>query len=283
MMTSHKIQPSRAQLGGSPLHQFSRLTWRGRRIWWVGGTVLAVLGAVIGLVLSQGSGLLLVTTFPKADRLITNERAYFSPHSPGVRLSNDWIVTSGSLFSHDGVGWTGVPDDVAPNDASSTGTDSAVFRLVTRHADFINVTVSFQLRVVRLVSTKRTPAVPYDGVHVFLRYQNPAHLYVVSVYRRDGLVAVKEKIPGGPVNGGSYYTLGETRHHTPMHEWVPVSVSIVTIARNSVRIELTINSHRVMTVTDTHHPMPPIIAGGRVGLRGDNCEFYFRDFTVSSA
>jgi hypothetical protein len=243
---------------------------------------LGLFAVALGILLTWGSGPLLVTSFPQARKLITNERAYFSPHSPGVHLSRAWLVTSGSLFSDSGAGWTGVPDDVPPNKISSNGTDSAVFRAVTRRADFTDVTVSFQLKVAGLVSTQRTPAVPYDGVHVFLRYQNPQHLYVVSVYRRDGIVAIKEKLPGGSANGGSYYTLAEARHQMPLHAWVPVSVTIETEGR-AVQIQLDIGAHQVLSLANRDTPVLPILGPGRVGLRGDNCEFYFRNFTVSPA
>jgi hypothetical protein len=260
------------------------LARRGKMSWWVGGLIpLGVLGLVAGLLLSHSAPPLLVATFPGGHRLITNERAYYDPRAPGVRISRSWMVTSGSLFSADGAGWTGVPDDISPNALSSNGNDSAVFRVVTRRADFANVSVSFQLRVAGLVSTPRTPAESYDGVHVFLRYQNQRELYVVSVYRRDGVVAIKEKIPGGPVNGGTYYTLSETRASLPLHKWVPVSVSIVTAGSQTVRLKLSINGHEVLASTSSRGRVDPILAPGRIGLRGDNCQFFFRDFTVTPA
>jgi len=193
------------------------------------------------------------------------------------------MVTSGSLFSADGAGWSGVPDDINPNALSSNGSDSAVFRAITRRADFADVSVSFRLRVAGLVSTARTPATSYDGVHVFLRYQNQRDLYVVSVYRRDGVVAIKEKIPGGPANGGTYYTLAEARARLPLHRWFAVSVSIETAASKTVRITLSINGRKVLTNVSSRSSADPILAAGRVGLRGDNCQFYFRDFTVTPA
>ena len=170
-----------------------------------------------------------------------------------------------------------------PNVNSSDGTDSAVFRVITRRADFTNVTVSFELRVLKLVSTKRTPATAYDGVHVFLRYQNPQQLYAVSVYRRDGIIGVKQKNPGGPANGGTYSTLAQTPYEIPLRVWVPIRVTIVTLVSGSVRINLDINGHQELIATVPPSRIAPILAAGRVGLRGDNCEFFFRDFTVSPA
>ena len=284
-MTSSKF-PVEAALGAlSALHGVNVVS-RNRLIWWTGA--LAVLGATGlltgGLILSSGSpAILLSVTFPHGKKLITNERAYYDPHAAGARLSPVWMVTSGSLFSDDGSGWTGIPDGVSPNVTSSNGTDSAVFRVVTRRSDFDDVSVAFQLWIAGLVTTPRTPAQSYDGVHVFLRYQNQTHLYVVSVYRRDGVVAVKEKIPGGPVNGGTYFTLGEARYRMPLKRWVSVNVSIVTLANDEVHIELFINGDKVLSAISTRSRAAPILAAGRVGLRGDNCQFFFRDFTVSSA
>lgn len=259
------------------------LVRRRKKAWWLAGLVLGVAGLVAGLLLSRSAPPLLTASFPGGLRLVTNERAYYDPHAPGVRVSPVWMATSGSLFSDDGAGWTGVPDDINPNALSSNGNDSAVFRVVTRRADFADVNVNFQLRVAGLVSTTRTPATSYDGVHVFLRYQNQRELYVVSVYRRDGVMAIKEKIPGGPANGGTYYTLAETRARLPLHRWAAVSVSIVTAGNKTVRIALSINRREVLSTMSSGRGPGPILAAGRVGLRGDNCQFFFRDFTVTPA
>src|SRR6185369_17667421 len=42
--------------------------------------------------------------------LITNDYAYRHPEDPLAKRSNNWEMTSGSLFAQDHVGWTGVPD-----------------------------------------------------------------------------------------------------------------------------------------------------------------------------
>lgn len=280
-------QPTRLAHRHSPgsglLARLQPARWRRATRWAMAATALALAGLIAGLLLASGPAVLLVTRFPQGVRLITNERAYYDPHLAGVRVSPVWVVTSGSLFGAHGAGWTGVPDDVNPNVSSSNGTDSAVFRVVTRRSNFDDVSVSFELRVAGFTTTQRTPATPYDGVHVFLRYRNQRYLYVVSVYRRDGIVAAKEKVPGGPANGGTYYTLAETPYRIPMDKWVPVDVSIVTVAHNSVRIDLSINAHKVLSAMSTPERVAPILAAGRVGLRGDNCQFYFRDFTIRSA
>src|SRR5262249_6964749 len=76
--------------------------------------------------------------------LVTNEYAYWNPGS-GVD-SPRWELTSGTLFSRGGRGWTGIPDaGCDPNVGSSNCTDSAVFRLTSKRYDFCDVTVSFGL------------------------------------------------------------------------------------------------------------------------------------------
>ncbi len=283
-MTSPRDNEQRVRVALPSWSPPPALARRGKVAWWVAGLIsLTVAGLVAGFLLSRGGPPLLAASFPGGQRLVTNERAYYDPHAPGVRKSPVWMVTSGSLFSAGGAGWTGVPDDINPNALSTNGNDSAVFRVVTRRADFADVRVNFQLRVAGLVSTARTPATSYDGVHVFLRYQNQRELYVVSVYRPDGVLAIKEKIPGGPANGGTYYTLAEARARVPLGRWVPVSVSIVTAGNRAVRIGLSISGRKVLSSTSSRGRVDPILAAGRVGLRGDNCQFFFRDFTVTPA
>ena len=60
----------------------------------------------------------------------TNTRTGTRP-DPTQSISPTWEMTSGSLFASR-VGWTGTPDDVAPNVGSTNGTNSAVFRLTTK-------------------------------------------------------------------------------------------------------------------------------------------------------
>src|SRR4029079_8521338 len=123
--------------------------------------------------------------FAYPDGLITNEFAHWNPTNPSAIHSPVWDMTSGSEFGSSGAGWTGVPDDVGPNATSSNGTNSAVFRLVTKQSNFGDVSVSFLLRNQGLTTTPSTPAVDWDGVHIFLRYQSEESLYYASINRRD--------------------------------------------------------------------------------------------------
>ena len=209
--------------------------------------------------------------------LITNEYAHWNP-GLGVE-SPDWEMTSGSLFAG---GWTGVPDDCAPNRLSSDCTNSAVFRLNTRRFDFGAVRVDAQLRGNAWASTSTTPAEAWDGVHLWLRYRSEESLYYASVARRDGAVVVKKKCPGGPSNGGTYYTLrSRSGVPLPLGEWRAVGASIDTAGDGSVVIDVFRDGARVLSAVDTGTGCAPILEPGAVGVRGDNLDFNVRDFTVT--
>jgi hypothetical protein len=226
---------------------------------------------------------LFAATFPTATQLITNEYAYRNPTRPDAVSSPDWIVTSGSLFGRDGTGWTGPIDRITPGPASDPHTDSAVFRLITRRDDFADVHVQFRLSIVEVTTTSQTPRMNWDGVHIWVRYQNETSSYAVSVARRDGIVLIKKKCAGGPTNGGRYYTLSHevTGHPIPLNQWRYVGATVTDLANGGVRITMLINGHFVVGATDRGTGCAPIRAAGAVGIRGDNTEFSFAAFTVS--
>jgi hypothetical protein len=224
---------------------------------------------------------LFAPVFASGTELVANDYADFNPQNPAAVQSKQWLVTSGSLFAHNRAGWTGVPDSVVPNATSSNGTGSATFRAVTRRRNFGSVAVVFNLLNQRTVTTPRTPARNWDGVHVLLHYQSPYSFYVVSVNRRDGLVLVKKKVPGGPSNGGTYYTIGTPAHFRPRPgRWQHVVVTIKASPRRSVTITATINRRRLLDVTDRGGSGPVLARAGAIGLRGDNTEFEFAHFQV---
>lgn len=247
---------------------------------------VAVLGGVVlGLLLAVlpggvGGRPLFVARFARAG-LVTNEYAYYNHASPLSVRSPDWVATSGSLFSRDGGGWTGVPDGQAPDPRSLAATDSAVFRLRTRRADFGNVAVSFKLRIDRVLTTQRTPAQDYDGVHVWLRYQNPNWLYFASVSRRDGRIVIGKKLP--TASGGRYADIVRVPDHPfPLNRWVSIRVSI-TSHGTTVVIRVLLDGRLVASAVDDGSHGPPILRPGHVGLRGDNTQFRFKNFEISSA
>jgi hypothetical protein len=193
-------------------------------------------------------------------------------------------MTSGSLFARDGAGWSGIPDRRRPGLDSRAATDSAVFRLVT-HRAFDNVAVSFRWRLLALVTTPQTPARAWDGVHLWLRYRNPSWLYYVSVARRDGEIVIGKKLPGGPVNGGRYIQLISPRRHPWIRgRWQKARATIATGTDGTVTIRLLAGNRLIARAVDRGDGVSgaPITEPGRIGIRGDNANFEFRDLEVRS-
>ena len=221
----------------------------------------------------------LYDSFSRPNGLITNEYAFWNPSAPDRIDDPTWEMNSGSLFAQDGAANTGVPDDRDPNATSSTGTNSAIFRALTKRRDWINTSVSMRLRHEGFVSTSSTPAVAWDGVHVMLRYASEESLYYTSVNRRDGTTQIKKKVPGGVSNGGTYYTLASGRFAFQVGVWQDVQAKITNQLDGSVLIQLWANGNLVVSATDAGVG-GAVIRSGQVGIRGDNSRFSFDDFTV---
>ena len=216
--------------------------------------------------------------------LITSEFAYWNATDATAKKSSSWELTSGSLFAKDGAAWTGVPDSGhAPDNLSSNYTGSGIFRLTTKRADFGDVKVSFDLNLHKLSVGDATPEVAWDGVHIFLRYQSQYHLYYASINRRDDTVVIKKKVPGGPSNGGTYYDLSTfNKYKVPYDKWQKISATIKNETNGSVSIELFANGKSVAKAEDTGKGGAPITAPGKVGIRADNSDLQFKNFTVNS-
>lgn len=219
-------------------------------------------------------------TPPPTVGVVTSELAYWDRTHPSARHSPDWDMTSGTLLSArtpaGWVFWTGPPDTVAP----PKGTNSAVFRLTSRRADFGDVTVSVTVTVGRLLAG----GTPWDGIHLFLRYQGEASLYYASIARRDGAVVVKKKCPGGPSNGGTYYTLGSAGGH-PIAYRAPVAygATIHTGAGGAVTVTVARGGRTALTAVDRGQGCAPITKPGAVGIRGDNADFTFTNYQARAA
>ena len=249
---------------------------------WAG--LLLVVAAIVATVIVMRLQPLMADGFDQPDGLITNEFAYFNRGNPAAVVSPTWIVTSGSLFAHNGFAWTGVPDIGLTGPKSATATNSSVFRVVTRRTDFQNVTVSFSLLIQRFVAGPGGQAPGWQGVHVFLRYQNPSLLYVISVDRRDGVIVMKKKVPGGPVDGGTYYTLATINSTPVVGRWEQIRASAVNNNEGGVQLRLWLDGRlQLMDIDNGVGDVPPITQPGRVGLRGDYTEFEFGNFTVNRA
>ncbi|MFI7547860.1 hypothetical protein [Actinoplanes sp. NPDC049599] len=223
-------------------------------------------------------------TFPTTNGLITNEYAYWSPNDPRSVGSKIWDMTSGSLFAYHGNGYSGVPDDRPTDPKSRAGTRSAIFRLTTHDSSFGDVSVQTKLKVRRLSSTRSTPRVSWDGVHLFLRYKSQYHLYYASAARRDGKVVIKKKCPGGRTNKGTYYELTAEKPGYPIMygSWQTASATVRDNPDGSVAITLTVGGRLAAKATDRGVGCAPITGAGAIGIRGDNAEFEFTGLRVSS-
>ncbi len=212
------------------------------------------------------------------DRLVTNEFAHWNGNDPRRVASPVWQMTSGSLFVRGGVGYSGVPDTHAVDPRSEQGTNSAVFRLSSVERDFRDVSVTARLRLLRFTNTGSHE---WDGVHVWLRYHSEERLYVASVARRDGTVAVKRKDPGGPSNGGTYRTLGQQPHVLTLNQWHTVLVSIRNLDAKRVAVTMTLDDRPALTVIDTGRQGKPLTTAGAIGIRADNAEFELADIRAT--
>lgn len=212
---------------------------------------------------------LFADSFDGPDRLITDDFSHWNPSNPKAILSRDWEMTSGSLYSKGGEAWT----------------ESSVFRLNTVRHDFGDVGLSLDVVDRRLFTTSSTPAVAWDGIHLWLRYQSEYSLYAVSFNRRDGHVVVKKKCPGGSENGGTYYELGQGEvagFPIPFGAAQQVSASVRNLAGGAVAIALSRNGAPLLSVTDSGLGCAPIVSPGAIGVRGDNAEFSFDDLAVTA-
>jgi hypothetical protein len=248
---------------------------------------LAALLAVVPATPASASTTFVSDTFSRSDGLVTNAYAYSSATSRTAVHDGRWQMTSGSLLARSGTGWTGVPDAGAPGATSSPYNGSAVFRMRSHRTDIRDAAVDFRLRTDRFVSTSRTPAQQWDGVHVWLRYRSETDLYVVSVNRRNDTIQVKRKVPGGTTNGGTYVSLGDSEPFpTPLGRWQSWSVSARNAADGSVVLEAKVDGRLVLRQVDSGVRLPdgrtaaPLRYSGRVGIRGDNTEFRLDDLAI---
>ena len=181
-------------------------------------------------------------------------------------MAGDWMATSGNMTRSRGAACS----------------RSSVLRVVTKRKDFRDFELNLKLRNKGLGETDRTPAVDWDGVHVFLRYQSQFHLYYATLNRRDNTVVIKKKVPGGPSNNGTYYDLSpKVPYRVPYDNWQKFTVRVAD-TRGGVSIELLADGQPLVSaIDDGRLGGAPITRPGRVGVRGDNCDFEVDDFSVS--
>jgi hypothetical protein len=222
------------------------------------------------------------------NQLIANEWAYWNRWDPERIRSTTWAVTSGSLFSVDGVGWTGVPDDRAPDRYSETGTDSQVFRLHTVRGDFGNVEQAVDVRINGFAHSAKRPAHPWDGVVLWPRFVSPFHLYFAYLLRKDGRVEITKKcpgrIPGGSYyNRGSYFTLAPGRPFRPtiVGRWYHLASAVQDNPNGSVTIRVFRGGVLAAAATDHGVGCPPIRGQTHLGIRADNVDANFAGYIVT--
>lgn len=230
-------------------------------------------------------GTLLSDRFERAlapNDLITNHFAVLH-HTDGSAIrSPNWELTSGTLFHQAGTGWTGTPTFCTPDRFSQTCTGSVIFRMRSHQASFGDVAVSARFRHNGFVESAERPAVQADGINVWPRYDSQYRLYVASVVRRDGIVKIRKKCPGGPSNGGTYHTLSWLREASlSPGDWHDVTVSARTVqAGTAVELRLVVDGTERLAATDTGVGCAPILEPGRIGFRGDNSDFNLDDVIV---
>ncbi len=244
---------------------------------------------------------------PFLNGLITNEYAYYNQQDSTSKLSQNWQMTSGSLFARNGYYWTGNSDSCdAPNANSTNCNNSEVFRLnsTRQFAGNINVSLSLiQNKDIHNTNCNDDDSC-WHGTHIWLRYLSQYNLYYVSVNRADGQVVIKRKVPCGDDNSGTYFVLGDyLKHDFKSSTWNSYSTTIQTNSDGSVTIKLFDNSiskvNPIDTATDrggtnpnwstsckvsgkySSTLYPPITQTGSIGLRGDYSNFEFTNLVVS--
>jgi hypothetical protein len=167
-----------------------------------------------------------------------------------------------------------VPDAGDPNAASSNATGSAVFRAQTKRADFGDAAVSFTLTNQGFVTTSATPAQPWDGVHLALRYLSENSFYDITVARRDNTVQIKKK------SGNTWSTLTSAAFSAALNAAQAVQASARNNPNGSVTLALSINGSPLLSITDAGVGGAPLRAAGAIGMRGDNVNFRFDDLSA---
>jgi hypothetical protein len=231
---------------------------------------------------------LIYDQFDYSGSVITNEYATWNPTHTDAIKNPLWEMNSGTIFEKSGTAWTGVPDGVSPNALSTNGNDSAVFRMYSKRNDLRDVAVTVTLKNNGLTTTSRTPATDWDGVHIWLRYLAEDHLYYISVNRRDNTIVAKKKIPGGPSNGGTYYVIGKTlAHKVPYGSWQTLKATAKNLVDGSVQLKLyeTTSTGTTLLLSAIDNGSvggAPLRTAGRIGVRGDNCNFQLGKISVTS-
>lgn len=219
------------------------------------------------------AGLDMTDTFTGPDGTITTAGAFWNPDDPSRPRDPQWEGESGAMYRRD-------------NTAAST---SPVFRFWTIRSDFTDVDVQMRLRNNGFTGTS---TVDWDGVKIWLRRQvvngsssgnGKPGLYTAEVNRRQGNVIIQKKCGGVDDYAVIANTSWSARPNPPkIGEWERVGGTVRTNADGSVKLQVIRDGQVVLSGTDTGAGgCPPIRTAGKVGVRADNTDFQFDDFTAT--
>lgn len=226
-------------------------------------------------------GVLFSDAFSGPDGIITSADAFWNPYDTTLARDPNWEGESGTMYRR-------------AEAARSTTNITRVFRFWTTRSDFANVNVQMDLRThFYHAGDLSMPAASWDGVKLWLRRQvingtssanvSPA-LYTAEVNRRQGNVVIQKKCTGQD----SYTVLANTAwsgnpNPAKIGQWERVGGTVRTNADGSVTVQVIRDGAVVLTGTDNGAGgCAPITAAGKVGVRGDNTEFDFDNFTVTA-
>jgi hypothetical protein len=221
--------------------------------------------------------------------ILANEYSYWNPNSSCPYKSSVWQMTSGTLSIKNNAGYSGIPTVEKHSTCSSTThTDSAIFRLNTTQNNFSNVDVSMDYMAAKH-GGGGAPNNSYDGIHMWVGYQNEYALYAATIFRWDGNLVIKKKVPlqtahcTNPSNEGCYYNVTAEKKYanlTTANIWRHADILFQPNSDGSTTITTKIDGNVIMQAVDKNlHG--PAYKSGAVGVRGDNTEFYFKNFTVN--
>lgn len=223
------------------------------------------------------------------DRIVTNEFNHWNKNSACPYKSDIWDMTSGTLLIKNGMGYSGVPTSEKKSICDSTvQNNSAIFRLNTKQNNFSNATVSLDYMPIQHGGGGATNH-SYDGIHVWVGYKTQYSLYIATIFRWDENLVIKKKVPQAqaqctdPANEGCYYNLTDEKPYpdiTTANVWHHADIKFAANTNEEVTITERIDGQTVFQGTDTNIHGPAYTSGA-VGVRGDNTEFYFKNFTVT--
>jgi hypothetical protein len=194
-----------------------------------------------------------------------------------------WQVTNGSLFIHDGAGYSGVPTERQSKTTCPTPGDGGSYRFRMHSAEtFTDGRLSLDYK---LAARGEGKVYSYDGLHLWIRHESEHALYAVSIGRWDGRFVIKKKLPlteqkcADPSNEGCYSELAPPVVRPGLitaDAWRHAEVRTYG-TDDGLAITLYIDGQKILDVIDDGRTAGRIIPRGAIGIRGDNTEFYIKN------